>query len=122
MKLRHVHLNVTNIDAVTKWYQDHLGFTIMHQVPGHLNILEHPDGECLLGFEAGVTAEPASSVHLILRVDDVDALHDRLTGDGVAIDFPPTDQPYGHRVMAVFDPAGHTVELYTPLPGERPWD
>ena len=122
MKLRHIHLNVSDIDVVSDWYRAHLGFTTMHEVPGHLYILEHSDGECLIGFERGAPLEPASSVHLILRVGDVDALHGELSANGVEIDFPPTDQPYGHRVMAVFDPAGHTVELYTPLDGERPWD
>ena len=91
MKLRHIHRNVSDIDVVTDWYQKHLGFTTMHEVPGHLYILEHSDSECLIGFERGAPLEPASSVHLILRVGDVDALHGELSENGVEIDFPPTN-------------------------------
>ncbi|MEM7365757.1 MAG: VOC family protein [Pseudomonadota bacterium] len=122
MQLRHLHLHVVDIETLAEWYRTHLGFKTVHQVAGHLIILSHADSECMIGFESGVPLEPASSVHMIFRVGNVDETYQRLITDNVPCSMPPTGQPYGHRVMVTSDPAGHTIELYTPLDGDRPWD
>lgn len=48
-------------------------------------------------------------------VTDVDAEYDRLTKRGIKFDEPPENKPWGWRHAYTHDPAGHTVELCTPL-------
>ena len=122
MFLRHLHLHVGDVDSVRNWYVANLGLSVVHEVPGQLIILGN-EGDCQLGLEAGVPVSEPERVHLIFRVSDVDSQYAKLV-DRVDVDVvqPPEDQPYGHRVAVIRDPAGHTVELYTPLSGERPYD
>ena len=42
-----------------------------------------------------------------LRVDDVDAFHDRAVDAGAEILKPPTDEPWGMREFGVRSPDGH---------------
>ena len=122
MLLRHVHINVGDVDAARDWYVKHLGLSVVHELPGTLVILGG-DGDCQIGLEAGEPVSDPERVHLIFRVPDVDAKFAELSGrDGVRIVRPPEDEVYGHRVAIVRDVAGHTVELYTPLAGDRPHD
>jgi uncharacterized glyoxalase superfamily protein PhnB len=51
-----------------------------------------------------------------VRVDDVDAAHERLQARGVPIVKPPTTQPWGRRSVWVRDPAGTVVNLYRDVP------
>lgn len=39
-------------------------------------------------------------------VDDVDAMHRRVSAEGVVVD-PPEDKPYGVRMLTVTDPTGY---------------
>jgi catechol 2,3-dioxygenase-like lactoylglutathione lyase family enzyme len=120
--LRHVHLHVGHVASVKDWYCDILELAVVFELPEQLVILTSK-GNCQLGLEAGPPVSEPERVHLIFRVDDVDAVYESLSGrHDVKLRYPPTDQPYGHRVMAIQDPVGHTVELYTPLPGERAYD
>jgi len=51
-----------------------------------------------------------------LRVDDVDAFHDRAFNAGAEIMKPPTDEPWGMREFGVRSPDGHRFMLGQPLP------
>ncbi|WP_246136606.1 MerR family transcriptional regulator [Leekyejoonella antrihumi] len=52
---------------------------------------------------------------LAVLVDDVDAHHARVAASGAAIDYGPTDMPYGMREYSVRDPEGHLWSFQTPL-------
>lgn len=52
---------------------------------------------------------------LAIIVDDVDTHHSRVAATGAAIDYPPTDMPYGVREYSVRDPEGHLWSFQTPL-------
>jgi catechol 2,3-dioxygenase-like lactoylglutathione lyase family enzyme len=49
-------------------------------------------------------------------VDDLDALLERLSAEGVRIDPKREDAPYG-RFAWIFDPEGRKIELWEPAPG-----
>ncbi len=53
----------------------------------------------------------SSSLHL--EVADVDAVTERASRGGAAVERPPSDQPYGRR-SAIVDPFGHRWILLTP--------
>lgn len=52
---------------------------------------------------------------LAILVDDVDAHYARVAATGAAIDYEPTDMPYGVREYSVRDPEGHLWSFQTPL-------
>jgi uncharacterized glyoxalase superfamily protein PhnB len=52
-----------------------------------------------------------------LDVDDVDALHARAVAAGADVLKPPTDEPWGHRELALRSPDGHRFMCATVLPG-----
>ena len=62
---------------------------------------------------------------LAVLVDDVDARHARVAATGAAIDYEPTNMPYGVREYSVRDPEGHLWSFQTPLTEldeqETPW-
>ena len=62
---------------------------------------------------------------LAVLVDDVDAHHARVAATGAAIDYEPTNMPYGVREYSVRDPEGHLWSFQTPLTEldeqETPW-
>lgn len=58
----------------------------------------------------------AVTASLAIAVDDVDAHHARLAASGAAIDYKPTDMPYGVREYSTRDPEGHLWSFQTPLP------
>ena len=120
--LRHLHLHVGDVQSVCEWYSSVLGLETIYANGDQLAILGNR-GDCQLGLEAGPPVSEPERIHLIFRVPDVDALYEELRLNGAVEHItPPADQPYGHRVFAVRDPIGHTVELYTPLEGHRPYD
>jgi len=113
---------VPDVNHAARWYVDVLNLQVVHQFRDKLVIVGGSDG-CQLGLEWGKPVSEPDRIHFIFRVEDVDDLCRRLQArTDVKILFPPADQPYGHRVMSISDPVGHTVELYTPLAGERPYD
>ena len=51
----------------------------------------------------------------IFRVDDVDALFERVRASGAEVLQEPIDQPYGVRDCSFRDPSGNQVRFATPL-------
>lgn len=72
------------------------------------------------GFAPGAVS-PASNRSAIVEflVDDVDAVAQRLAGDGpdvaLVVVLEPTTMPWGNRSMLVRDPDGTLVNLFTPV-------
>ncbi len=48
---------------------------------------------------------------LILHVDDVDAIYNRLTSAGLSPDSPPEDASWGERYFHISDPDGHELSF-----------
>lgn len=53
---------------------------------------------------------------IILWVDDVDAMFERVRGAGGEPEAPPADAPWGERYFHVRDPDGHELSFARPLP------
>lgn len=58
---------------------------------------------------------PGDGLVYNLRVDDVDAEHERIVGIGLPIVSPLQDNPWGDRSFAIQDPAGVTLYVYTEI-------
>jgi catechol 2,3-dioxygenase-like lactoylglutathione lyase family enzyme len=70
------------------------------------------------GFAIGIEQIAAEKVsregpELTVRVDDVDAVTQRLRDMGVTLTEGPTDQPWGARHAWLLDPDGRRMSIYS---------
>ena len=61
---------------------------------------------------------PALHAQIFVRVDDVDAHHERARAAGATIAAEPADQEYGERTYRAIDPEGHRWIFGAPIPPE----
>lgn len=118
---------VESVDRIRNFYVDTLGFThVMGMVgkDGQLDFVTVVMGEARIMFmrAPGGTPAPAGKqpVEIYLEVEDVDALHKRLTKKGVAIRDPLTLQWWGDRTFKVLDPNGYEIWFYTNVAEPKP--
>ena len=139
----HTGIQVTDLDRSLEFYRDQLGLDLVLRwnrtasyiekfsgYPGvdmHGAILRLPNSDSILEILEyrnverhavdPATANPGTG-HIAFRVDDCDALYDRLTAQGVAsVSRPvtPTIGPNkGGRTVLMLDPDGFRVELLQP--------
>lgn len=107
-------LFVTQPAEVSGWYTAHLGLEVLEQTDRWVRLGDETGNACL-ALHRGQPVQPPEHVQVHFQVDDVDTEYRRLLDAGVAADAPPDDKPWGWRVVAFRDPAGHVVELVTPL-------
>lgn len=70
-------------------------------------------GRSALERTTGVPGADAADggVWLAIRVDDLEAIHDRCQERGIEVTHPPTDEPWGIREMHVRHPDGHVFRI-----------
>jgi predicted enzyme related to lactoylglutathione lyase len=102
--------------ALAAWYGKHLGLTIT-DFGGAM----FPEDEKRAGFtlwspfkESTDYFKPSTKDYMInFRVDDLDALLDRLRKEGVQVDDKVQDTEFG-KFGWIMDPEGNRVELWQP--------
>jgi predicted enzyme related to lactoylglutathione lyase len=110
-----VALQVRDLEASARFYSERLG---LRRTPGS------PPGAVVFATEPvpfavrkpvvdlDAVGRLGWGVALWLKADgDIDALHDDLTGHGVAIVTTPFDSPFG-RAFAFADPDGYVVTVH----------
>ena len=115
--LRHLALNVRNLDAMKHFYVDLLGFAVEWEPDAeNIYLSSGPDNLALhvnptrLSQEKRVDA--LDHLGLIVRKpEDVDAWAAFLEGNGVAIDAKPRTHRDGARSCYFKDPDGNTVQI-----------
>lgn len=129
-ELDHVGLSVADLDAQAEWYARALGLVQLEPGgipavglrvvflvdPGHgwaIELLNRPGSQ----RAPRATSAPEHVLtqgygHICLRVDDVDALYDRLIAAGASPIMPPGASPVsGVRMAFVADPEGNFIEM-----------
>jgi catechol 2,3-dioxygenase-like lactoylglutathione lyase family enzyme len=72
--------------------------------------------QTILG-EAAPQGQPGKhNFELYFEADDITAAWEALSAAGVAVVHPLREQPWGQRVLRVYDPDGHIVEVGEPMP------
>jgi catechol 2,3-dioxygenase-like lactoylglutathione lyase family enzyme len=126
-----VTIVVDDYDSAVAFFVDTLGFELIEDAPAlrgdgrpkrwvvvrppHAQtgiLLAQADGD---EQAAAVGNQTAGRVGFFLRVDDFDAVHDRLLAKGVRFITPPRDESYG-RFAVFLDVAGNAWDLLGPAP------
>jgi len=112
-------LRTTDLDASIRFYVDRLGFALAFRWQDfyaglcagdaeiHLKRVDAPDPS--IGY-----VTEGDHVHLYLHVDDVDALHEELRRQGIAVIAGPLDRPWNTREIVLRDDQGHTLYFSQP--------
>jgi len=108
----HLFVHVRDLERTRRFYADLLGLAVLMEHPGYLR-LGGAEG-FHIGFEVRDDGEVgAAGVEIVIRVDDVDAAHRRLTGSGVVFQTAPEDQEWGARHAWLTDPDGYRLSLFS---------
>jgi catechol 2,3-dioxygenase-like lactoylglutathione lyase family enzyme len=114
-----ISLNVDDTEASAAFATDHLGFTREMEADGFVSLARDDAGFNLIYLRTGLPSfKPAAlagrradGLLVAFVVDDVDAEHDRLVREGVAITTPLETEPWGERYFQVTDPCGVVVQF-----------
>ena len=116
---------VKDVDAAVEFYGKAFGFAKRFSMADPEGRTIHAevawrDGLMMLGPEdaGGSCKTPASSgvrpsSALYVYCDDVNALFQRATAAGAAVESPPQDMFWGDRVCRLIDPDGHVWQFAT---------
>lgn len=111
-----------DMPAMRRFYMDVMQFPINRELGPQW--IEFRVGSTTLALtERGLifndkpTPDGALSLQLAFRVapKDVDECASALKAAKVKIEFPPTDQPWGHRTLFFRDPDGNVLEIYADI-------
>jgi uncharacterized glyoxalase superfamily protein PhnB len=129
MQVSHVGAAFAAADpsAAGKWLARHLGFEVLADLGWYVNT-QHPDREGLfvdfVRDDDETWVERPAGVQgalLALAVPDVDAQHDRLAAEGVAVVKALVTEPWGQRRFQVAGPDGLVVELLQLVEPDPEW-
>ncbi len=103
-------LRVANLQRALAFYRDRLGFTVEWVYEG-----QYASVSCgpRLTFHLQEAQEDVGKGSCYLFCANVDAIHDRLQRDGVAIETEIGDRDYGTRDFALRDPDGNQLTFGT---------
>ena len=108
-------LSYADVLAATDWLVQVLGFQVAVLIgPGHRAQLTLGSGSLIVADEGADRAAPDGgtvTASVMLRVGDVDAIHDRAIRAGAVVVTAPADFPYGERQSSFRDPGGHLWTL-----------
>lgn len=76
-------------------------------------------GDSMIEVADANSQYPAMPSTLVIRVNDPDAVYMRAIAAGAEPIEPVSDKPYGTRAGTVRDPSGNSLNIFTPLPGDK---
>jgi cold shock CspA family protein/uncharacterized glyoxalase superfamily protein PhnB len=119
-----VNLAVRDLNRAVQFYTHALGFKQIMEHPGH--ILLHR-GSLILGvkmddllWHPALKEKPTEElvrgvgVELVLEVSDIDEFHTRMQQEGVPIQEPLREQPWGAKDFRILDPDGYYWRVTSP--------
>ena len=105
-----VTLAVKDMVRAVSFYQAKVGLVLLYGGPT-ASFTSFEVGEGYLNLILATEETWGWWGRLILHVDDVDAIYDRLTGAGLSPDAPPEDATWGERYFHITDPDGHELSF-----------
>ena len=115
-------LMVDDVAATAAFYVRHFDMRPLFEADWyvHLQMADDPSVNlALLRGDHDTIPAPgrgrASGLLLNFEVEDVDAVHARLAGEGVPILLPLRDEAFGQRHFIAADPNGVLIDVITPI-------
>jgi uncharacterized glyoxalase superfamily protein PhnB len=91
-----------DVREAVDWLKRAFGFRERLQIADHRAQLVHEGGAVIV-----IQRDEPTTAHVLVRVADADAHHERAQNAGATILSRPEDFPYGERQYNAEDPAGH---------------
>lgn len=117
LKYGGVLIAVQDIASSRRFYEGCLGqkvgmdFGVNVGFEGGFAIHQKDHFQELLGGEGFAAVTKAHTGELYFETDEIETFEQRLKGEGMEFVHPIREQPWAQRVMRVYDPDGHVVEI-----------
>ncbi|HEY3948661.1 VOC family protein [Phenylobacterium sp.] len=111
-------LAVPDLTRTTAYFEHVLGFSRLWNDGDNWQALGRDGVRVMLGRcpDAIPPAELGDhSYFAYVEVSDLDGFHAEIAAKGALLGFPPRDQPWGRREMAVATPDGHRMMFANPI-------
>lgn len=116
-------LMTNDVAATARFYKEHFGFKAVFEADWYVHLQStHDAGVYLAVLDGGHETIPegyrgaTKNVLINFEVDDVDALHAKLTKAGLPIAHSLRDEAFGQRHFIVADPNGVLIDCIKPIP------
>ena len=113
----HPAIAADDVETLSKWYCDVLGYMVFAKTDKPIYIVEAPDGTYIEIMPKDETLRPERTVctpgwsHLALRVSDMDAAMEALDGHGVEWLGDEFGAVGGGRIRNFNDPEGNLLQI-----------
>jgi Lactoylglutathione lyase and related lyases len=113
----HPAIAADDVETLSKWYCDVLGYKVFAKTDKPIYIIEAPDGTYIEVMPKDETIRPERTVctpgwsHLALRVSDMDAAMEALDGHGVEWLGDEFGAVGGGRIRNFNDPEGNLLQI-----------
>ena len=113
----HPAIAADDVEALTKWYCDALGYKVFFRTPKPVYIIEAPDGTYIEILPKNDTPRPERTnatpglSHLAIRVNDMDVAMEALDTFNVVWGGPEFVPAGGGRIRNFTDPEGNALQL-----------
>ena len=113
----HPAIAADDVETLSKWYCDVLGYKVFAKTDKPIYIVEAPDGTYIEIMPKDETLRPERTVctpgwsHLALRVSDMDAAMEALDGHGVEWLGDEFGAVGGGRIRNFNDPEGNLLQI-----------
>ena len=120
-------LQVTDIAATSRFYQDHFGFKPVFASDWYMHLRAEPSGQqlAIIAYDHDTIPpqgrKPTSGLMLSFEVADAEAEAARLEAAGVPIAQPLRDEVFGQRHIIAADPNGILIDIITPIEPDPDW-
>jgi catechol 2,3-dioxygenase-like lactoylglutathione lyase family enzyme len=111
-----------DVAGTADFYRRHLGFETAFAADWYVHLTAEDGARNLAILDhrhetiPELAREPVRGMILNFEVEDVDAVHDRLSAAGLTILLPLRDEPFGQRHFITADPNGVLIDVVTPIP------
>jgi catechol 2,3-dioxygenase-like lactoylglutathione lyase family enzyme len=108
LKVRHVHVWVTDVERTKAFYRDKLGFTVSNERAGES--VEFNGGALWFGRFKGTGPLSTNAITIGIGTASVHAAYDALKGKGVTLSETPSEA-HGEWHFVFKDPDGYAIEV-----------
>ncbi|MDR1525654.1 MAG: VOC family protein [Tannerella sp.] len=117
MGIDHPAIAADDVESLTKWYCETLGYKVFARTGKPVYIIEAPDGTFIEMMPKDETVRPCRTIntpgwsHLALRVSDMDAAMAALDRRGIVWEGPDFEAAGGGRIRNFADPEGNVLQI-----------